>query len=392
MKTLRIVLAASAALVVVLLAGSNQAAHGIPNPAAVYCSLLGYGYEIVDTPEGQYGICMLPDGSSCDEWRFFECKCGGEWSYCAIHGYDWIAITGGGVYSPDYCACVLDGEEIGPVSELIGFWWEEDSDGDGKRDPYDNCWAVSNPGQENADGDRRGDVCDNCPTISNSDQTDSDGDSVGDACDNCSDLANPGQEDTDSDGSGDACDNCPTISNSDQTDSDGDGVGDACDNCSDLANPGQEDTDSDGSGDACDADDDNDTLSDSGDNCPLATNPGQQDSDSDGIGDACDDSDEDSQGLGEPPFFVDATELFMGTDPLDACPDDPSDAAWPPDFNNSGAITSGDLVLFHQHYEPLGGPYDIRYDLNASGAMTSGDLVIFSKYYVGSGRDTCTNP
>jgi RHS repeat-associated protein len=153
-----------------------------------------------------------------------------------------------------------------------------------------------------------------------------------------------------------------------QPDSDGDGVSDNIDNCRLDPNPDQADTDADGVGDACD-------------NCPLVSNPGQEDFESDGIGDACDDSDSDSLGQGEPPFFVDARELFMGTDPLDNCPDNPSDAAWPPDFNNSGKVTSGDLVLFRQHYEPLGGTYDARYDLNASGAITSGDLVLFKKYY-----------
>jgi hypothetical protein len=102
------------------------------------------------------------------------------------------------------------------------------------------------------------------------------------------------------------------------------------------------------------------------------------------------DDDNDSQGLGPSGgFFRDAVEAFIGTDPWDGCPDDVNDAAWPPDFNNSGGVASGDLVLFRQHYEPLGGTYGVRYDLNASGAITSGDLVVFKNYYVGSGHDTC---
>ncbi len=34
---------------------------------------------------------------------------------------------------------------------------------------------------------------------------------------------------------------------------------------------------------------------------------------------------------------------FIGTDPFDSCPDDPSDAAWPVDFDNDTFITSADL-------------------------------------------------
>jgi hypothetical protein len=129
-------------------------------------------------------------------------------------------------------------------------------------------------------------------------------------------------------------------------------------------------------------DTDLDGTPDATDNCPAVYNPGQEDADGDGIGDACDpDDDNDSQGLGDPLFFRDEVEAFVGTDPLDACPDSPSDAAWPPDFNNTGDVTSGDVVLFRQHYGPLGGTYSARYDLNASGVITSGDLVVFKKYY-----------
>ncbi|MGD0205509.1 MAG: hypothetical protein ABSB57_03585 [Dehalococcoidia bacterium] len=163
------------------------------------------------------------------------------------------------------------------------------------------------------------------------------------------------------------------------------------------------DADCDGVADAADADPLDpfacqDLDSDTCDDCSLLGMPDPSrdgtDTDSDGACDAGDpDDDNDSQGLGDPLLFRDEVEGFVGTDPLDACPDSPSDAAWPPDFNNSGAVTSGDLVLFAQHYMDLA-TYSARYDLNASGPpkITSGDLVIFAKYYVGTGHDTCTNP
>jgi hypothetical protein len=46
----------------------------IPDPAATYCHDLGYNLSINETPEGQAGICVFPDGSKCGEWQYY-CKC-----------------------------------------------------------------------------------------------------------------------------------------------------------------------------------------------------------------------------------------------------------------------------------------------------------------------------
>jgi uncharacterized protein len=46
-------------------------ATGIANPAAVYCESLGGTTRNVETPQGQAGFCVLPDGRTCDEWRLF---------------------------------------------------------------------------------------------------------------------------------------------------------------------------------------------------------------------------------------------------------------------------------------------------------------------------------
>jgi C1A family cysteine protease len=104
---------------VALTAGGN--ALGMANPAAVYCRELGYEYRVVDTGEGQQGICAFPDGSECNDWRFLQGKCGQSHSYCARQGYDLTTKTDGkNAFSKEYSECVRDKREIGAATELMG--------------------------------------------------------------------------------------------------------------------------------------------------------------------------------------------------------------------------------------------------------------------------------
>jgi putative hemolysin len=49
----------------------------MPNPASVYCEQRGNKLEIRTAADGsQYGICVFPDGSTCDEWAYFRGECG----------------------------------------------------------------------------------------------------------------------------------------------------------------------------------------------------------------------------------------------------------------------------------------------------------------------------
>jgi putative hemolysin len=49
----------------------------MPNPASVYCEQNGNTLEIRTADDGsQYGICVFPDGSTCDEWAYFRGECG----------------------------------------------------------------------------------------------------------------------------------------------------------------------------------------------------------------------------------------------------------------------------------------------------------------------------
>lgn len=49
----------------------------MPNPASVYCMRNGNKLEIRTAADGsQYGICVFPDDSTCDEWAYYRGECG----------------------------------------------------------------------------------------------------------------------------------------------------------------------------------------------------------------------------------------------------------------------------------------------------------------------------
>jgi uncharacterized protein len=50
---------------------------GMPNPASVYCTQNGNKLEIRAAADGsQSGVCIFPDGSTCDEWAYYRGECG----------------------------------------------------------------------------------------------------------------------------------------------------------------------------------------------------------------------------------------------------------------------------------------------------------------------------
>jgi putative hemolysin len=50
---------------------------GIPNPASIYCTEQGNKLEIRTADDGsQSGVCIFPDGSTCDEWAYYRGECG----------------------------------------------------------------------------------------------------------------------------------------------------------------------------------------------------------------------------------------------------------------------------------------------------------------------------
>ena len=58
-------------------AGTEISPVNMPNPASVYCVENGNKLEIQTAADGsQSGVCVFPDGSTCDEWAYFRGECG----------------------------------------------------------------------------------------------------------------------------------------------------------------------------------------------------------------------------------------------------------------------------------------------------------------------------
>jgi len=58
-------------------AATGMPQAGMPNPASVYCTQKGNKLEIRTADDGgQNGVCIFPDGSTCDEWAYFRGECG----------------------------------------------------------------------------------------------------------------------------------------------------------------------------------------------------------------------------------------------------------------------------------------------------------------------------
>ena len=90
----------------------------IPNPASVYCTQNGNKFEIRTAADGgQSGVCVFPDGSTCDEWAYFRGECDSTAQESSVPGTtdDAAASTGedqasGGYMPPG-------------TTEEISDWW-----------------------------------------------------------------------------------------------------------------------------------------------------------------------------------------------------------------------------------------------------------------------------
>ena len=78
-RRMYVFLAASAVLFILavyFLTNSAPAGVSLANPASVYCEQMNYTLKIMTNAQGdQYGLCVFPDGSACDEWQFYRGEC-----------------------------------------------------------------------------------------------------------------------------------------------------------------------------------------------------------------------------------------------------------------------------------------------------------------------------
>ena len=93
---------------------------GMRNPSAVYCTEMGYEFQIKKTINGETGLCMMPDGEECDSWSFYSGECGQEYSYCTRHGLDVSDIKVADAFTGECTACVMPNGSIRAVSQLLG--------------------------------------------------------------------------------------------------------------------------------------------------------------------------------------------------------------------------------------------------------------------------------
>lgn len=72
-RPLLIILVLLVAAALVWAVTNRNTSTGLANPASVYCEEQGGRVEIRTAEDGsQFGVCVFPDGSECEEWAFYE--------------------------------------------------------------------------------------------------------------------------------------------------------------------------------------------------------------------------------------------------------------------------------------------------------------------------------
>jgi putative hemolysin len=118
------------------------------NPSAVYCSELGYDYQVVESPDGgQEGICLFPGKLACPAWDFLNGKCGQEHSICSQKGLKTVTRQdGNNPFSPEYTVCAdTEGKSLESAVDLANL--VELAGGANARDTFGEPVSAAEPGQ-----------------------------------------------------------------------------------------------------------------------------------------------------------------------------------------------------------------------------------------------------
>jgi len=115
---------------------------GAENPASENCLALGGEVEIREGDGGQYGVCVFPNGSECEEWSLYRKECeplvdavpldpGPVGGSCAAQGAHEVvigdmtyciyptALHGDDCGSGDYVKAIYQGEECCVPPEVV---------------------------------------------------------------------------------------------------------------------------------------------------------------------------------------------------------------------------------------------------------------------------------
>lgn len=159
-------------LAVVLAALVLAPVSALRDPSAVYCLAMGYTYTTGQTPEGVFGLCRMPGGTTVDAWKFLQGSAGQEFSFCARQGYRQQVVRSYrtcGAFGLDEClVCVLPDGRTAEVTQLMNLSFDETSCGDGSCGIPENvlsCPADCPPGGRDnlCDGKRDGRCDPDCP-------------------------------------------------------------------------------------------------------------------------------------------------------------------------------------------------------------------------------------
>ena len=130
MKAVNRILAAS-----LMLAFMLTTVSALRNPAAVYCTTLGYNYTVESTVDGDIGYCIMPGNTKAEAWVFLEGMEAQNQSYCTQKGYQLKTINDPAKcvkFLTQSCAvCVLANGTETEVTSLMGLTFAESTCGDG---------------------------------------------------------------------------------------------------------------------------------------------------------------------------------------------------------------------------------------------------------------------